>query len=539
MNRCNGLFLIFSLILLSSFALRAQEVITDDQVLSEMKYYLTHLNGENASEYKMALQLDFLQKIKALWKIEDFRKLRAMSNREILETEQDHPYYRLALAFHDDAIEDSKTDLEFVPKIIEFRRQLKDDFVKLDDELDVLKATPGLLSTFGSDAHIYFKAYAMSPPHFNEKYLAFGDARGNLTLFDLKQKKLVFSQKVCTTETETHSVHQIRFDPRMERRLVFTCGYNPKVHILEFRPDRWDTPYFDELPTFSQSKPVSLELGGTSDIEFSQSGGGMAVSYQSPPDIVLFRWNVFTPFFRRIAQSSNTIPHRKLSYSPDGKYLAFYDDYQVNNTNSFKFNVNVAHLPTWTELEQNSSLQPSIETLNVIEDDQLTYPVFKFSPNSQILAIGTFDGSYEKPGSASLGNIYLWDMDRHAITHTLTDANGDSSIEDIIFNPSGTIMAATTYQMDIHLWTFSSGTFSSDSKHQNSVQHLLTFKPIDSSREISFISFIDDTHFLTIDWLGIAKFWSLSSSPDLSLIGLIDPDKVTPANSVPQKVGEK
>ncbi len=269
-----------------SFAVRAQ-IISDEQVLDEMKTYLGQLNGGPVTVFHSDQQLQFLKKVFPMWKISEFRELRMMPIESLIERERisPQPYFLCALAFHDEDIrrfKDELADQDVFNRIIQFRKQLRDmSHFTLSAEYNDLpqnkmvtqiKFTPknsALLFSAGSSlymwdmetldchkltiqeyipmgpamwglAHLHISTFTISP---DEHYIAIGTASGIIKIIDHSTNQEVAHLPTSDDEIEKnidHGITSLAFSPNMKFLAVGRDAYQvykPDVSIYNIDRD--------------------------------------------------------------------------------------------------------------------------------------------------------------------------------------------------------------------------------------------------------------------------------------------------------------
>jgi len=214
------------------------------------------------------------------------------------------------------------------------------------------------------------------------------------------------------------------------------------------------------MPSFSELGPLVRVDQAVGDLEFSLTGGQLAVVFTSQLDEEnqVKIWNTVT---WEISRTMMTGLVQRIAYSPDGVLLATSPD---------RYAVKIWQ--TWDGRERNTIYTSFTGAVNCLA----------FSPDGALLASGHYDGFIriwdaakgELVSSMGTGSVVeslafspdgtllasgggyqdnllrLWDIESSLLIHAL--AGHSHSIDSLAFSPNGQILASGSYDGTVRLW---------------------------------------------------------------------------------------
>ncbi len=231
-------------------------------------------------------------------------------------------------------------------------------------------------------------AMAVSP---DETYLALGDSRGVLRVFELQNLEFLAEKQLYNKPIE-----RVAFNPENPAQIL-SCSYEGKAILWEFRTD-WEL-----LVRRSERSLYAIGFAQNGDMLIGGSDRTLTLHDHYTGDVI-----------RKHQLHRNTI--RAISVAPHRKYFASGDLFGV---------VLLHDLPSFSIRSRIEDIQEPIRSL-------------AFSPDGRFLAIAT-----------RMGNVYLWSVENQKVVRTLRH---HGSLWDVAFSPDGKVLAIAENDGDIKLW---------------------------------------------------------------------------------------
>ncbi len=510
LNKLSLFIALFWVLNLGSFALLAQD-ISDDQVLSEIQDHLSHLNGANASQLKTEEQLTFLTKIKDLWKIPEFRVLRAIPLDELIKTQNQNAYFLLAITFHNEDISHYEgtiqpADHDFVQRAIQFREALKTyEFSQPVIKFETMRGLSAIDPKF---------RYGITSEITNFTPISIGDMKDIITkttliFHDLNTLRSIVLYAFDATSTFLETKISISSDGSLiallnERQgmiLLYDATFFPPQKIFTGLLEKEECEIETESIAFSTDRKYLYILTNKNQALIYDFGLSKVVQRKNmakTPDIHLEHVQSFISPAGNVIQFGNN-PQMEQILNIDNIFQPFNIAPRRYQYNILSFELNS---------DENKMALYNEESLFEEASDTKTRKI----PSIHVLEFTNPDG---------LSKIRAFDFLRIPKAYTL--------------HPTKPLLYVVTYDGLLEAYDIHSG-------EKNSSQPIIEDTYEGFIAEVGSIHFSEDGNTLGITEVfrgkKTLKIWQ-RCGPSLDLIHLIDPDKVTPANSVPQKEGEK